>query len=182
MIVTHKLSMNFDGMDTIPWTEVMQNDCDSRMLEISLTEQGSPWTLPTDVQVRLRYVKPDGTGGEYDLLPDGTLAWRAEGNVVTVALAPQLCTVAGVVYCTLVLLQGASELKTFVFYLLVQPDPATMQTASEDYYRIRGYLPLPNQAAVGQCILVSAVDEAGKVTATQAADLEVLGDAEEVAF
>ncbi len=182
MIVTHRLSMNFDGMDTIPWAEVMQNDCNSRLLAISLTEQGQAWPLPEDVQVLLRYVKPDGTGGEYDLLPDGTLAWQAEGNLVTVALAPQLCTVAGVVYCTLVLLQGTSELKTFVFHLLVQPDPAAMQTESEDYYRIQGYLPQPVQASVGQCIVVSAVDEAGRVTATQATDLEVFANAEEVAF
>ena len=48
-----------------------------------------------------------------------------------------------------------------------------------------GGLPLPPAAAVGQFICVSAVDENGKVTATEAVDApagEVLADAEEVAF
>ncbi len=48
-----------------------------------------------------------------------------------------------------------------------------------------GGLPLPSVAAVGQFIAVSAVDETGKVTATEAVDApkgEVLTDAEGVAF
>ena len=43
-------------------------------------------------------------------------------------------------------------------------------------------LPLPPTAAVGQFIRVAAVDENGKVTATEAVDMEVLANAEEVAF
>lgn len=45
-----------------------------------------------------------------------------------------------------------------------------------------GGLPLPPAAAVGQFIVVSAVDESGKVTATEAVDAPTLPDAEEVAF
>ena len=43
-------------------------------------------------------------------------------------------------------------------------------------------LPLPPAAVVGQFIVVSAVDESGKVTATEAVDAPTLPDAEEVAF
>lgn len=43
-------------------------------------------------------------------------------------------------------------------------------------------LPLPPAAAVGQFIVVSAVDESGKVTATEAVDAPTLPDAEGVAF
>lgn len=43
-------------------------------------------------------------------------------------------------------------------------------------------LPVPATAAVGQFIMVAAVDEKGVVTATEAVDMEILEDAEGVAF
>lgn len=47
---------------------------------------------------------------------------------------------------------------------------------------LSGYIPVPATAAVGQFIVVAAVDENGVVTATEAVDMEILEDAEGVAF
>ena len=44
------------------------------------------------------------------------------------------------------------------------------------------YLPMPSTASVGQYIVVSAVDEGGKVTAVEATDAPTLPSAEGVAF
>lgn len=52
----------------------------------------------------------------------------------------------------------------------------------ESIARTTSTLPMPATASVGQFIMVSAVDENGKVTATEAVDAPTLPNAEEVAF
>ncbi len=215
MIVTHKISMNLDGMDQEQCLQIMQYDENSRVLEMSLYENGAPWSIPEGVMVALQYLKPDGSGGSYDTLEDGSPAWHWEENVVSVHLASVLSDTAGVVHCTLVLRQNEAVLHSFSVGLLVKPslsgggtaggsggscilggvraqvgellrvaavNAAGGITALETMSPEAAGLPQPEQAAVGQCILVSAVDESGRVTATRAADLEILEDAEEVAF
>lgn len=59
------------------------------------------------------------------------------------------------------------------------PDMVGLPT---QFVKIPAGLPVPATAAVGQCIVVSAVDENGVVTATEAVDMEILEDAEGVAF
>ncbi len=260
MIVTHKLSMQLNSVDQEQSIQVVQNDSNSRVLELALYENEAPWVLPEGIGVKLRYRKPDGTAGEYDSLADGSPAWSCEGNVVTLRLLGVLSTMAGVVHCTLVLEKEDQLLHSFCVQVLVQPDltgvvaadgggdaggaatgtacmlrgvPAQVgqvlriaavdetgnilaveafalpqagmafdggyvddegmlyltmggQTLPEDAFTPFAVgspgLPMPPTAAVGQNILVAAVDEYGRVTATKAETIEVLADAEEGTF
>lgn len=68
---------------------------------------------------------------------------------------------------------------------LMQEDPKKGDYVKGKEEFARQHILMPSSAKVGQYIMVSAVDETGKVTATEAVDApkgEVLTDAEGVAF
>lgn len=134
MIVTHKITMELTRGDILAAENVVQSDKYSRQLEITLLANAVPWNIPEDATILIRYRKPDSKGGEYDTLPDGTTAYSFNGNVVTVALAPQVCTVVGRVALTVAILQGTAEINTFVINLEVHENPGTNVAGSEDYY------------------------------------------------
>ena len=135
MTITHKIEMELDNCKILPPIPVMQSDKYSRNLEITLLSNCQAWAVPDEATVLIRYHKQDGTGGEYDVLPDGACAWAVSGNVVTVAVAPQVCTAAGRVVLAVAILQGEAEINTFVIDFNVHPNPGANITASEDYYK-----------------------------------------------
>ena len=48
MIIKHKLEIDFVRPGVVPRQNVMQNDANSRVLEISLLEDGAPWEIPAE--------------------------------------------------------------------------------------------------------------------------------------
>lgn len=140
MIVTHKLStMDLTSRGVTQRIDVVQDDRYSRNLEIQLTANGLPWTIPPAAAAVVRFKKSDGTGGNYDTLPDGSVAYSFSGNVLTVALAPQVCTAPGQVLLAVGLMQGDAEINTFTVHVIVQPNPG-IDVVSEDYNHIAGYV------------------------------------------
>ena len=140
MIVTHKLSpMDLTCRGVTQRIDVVQDDRYSRNLEFTLTQNGEAWTIPTAAAAVVRFKKSDGTGGNYDTLPDGSLAYSFSGNVLTVALAPQVCTAPGLVLLAVGLLYGDAEINTFTVHIVVQPNPG-IDVVSEDYSHIAGYV------------------------------------------
>lgn len=129
------MKMETDLLEQIQYPVVMapQNDGDCRMLEITLTAGQEAWEIPEDASVRVYYCKPDGTGGSYDTLEDGSRAWTAQGNVITVALVPQMLSVAGNVAAKIEFQQEESVLNTFGFWIRVQADCTDGAVESEDY-------------------------------------------------
>lgn len=141
MIITHKLQpMDLTHKQNTSRVDVVQDDKYSRDIEFTLTENGIAWQIPDGATAVVRYKKPDGTGGNYDTLPDGSTAYQINGNVLTVALAPQVCTVPGLVQLSVGLIKGNEEINTFTVNIVVQPNPgATYQ--SEDYIKLSGAVP-----------------------------------------
>lgn len=141
MIITHKLQpMDLTHKQNTIRVDVVQDDKYSRDIEFTLTENGVAWQIPDGATAVVRYKKPDGTGGNYDTLPDGSTAYQISGNVLTVALAPQVCTVQGTVQLSVGLIQGSAEINTFTVNIVVHPNPgATYQ--SEDYIKLSGAVP-----------------------------------------
>lgn len=139
MIITTKIKTDFVLQGPGEQVHAVQDDKYSRNLEISLFAGGVAVAPEGDVSVLVRYVKPDGTGGEYDTLPDGTAACSLNGNVLTVALAPQVLTVAGRVRLSVALISAAAELHTFSIPVHVAANPK-LQATSEDYYKVTGIL------------------------------------------
>lgn len=141
MIITHKLqSMDLTHKQNTSRVDVVQDDKYSRDVEFTLTENGVAWQIPDGTTAVVRYKKPDGTGGNYDTLPDGSTAYQINGNVLTVALAPQVCTVTGSVQLSVGLIQGNAEINTFSVNIVVHPNPGA-EYQSEDYIRLSGAVP-----------------------------------------
>ena len=165
-MITHKLIMDFVRPES-QLVSVVQDDKYSRDLELILLENGKVWA-PDDMRVVVRYHKPDGTGGNYDTLPDGTLAGKISDNTVTVALAPQVCTVPGLVKLAVGLVSDAVELHTFSVDIHVHPNPG-LQATSDNYFRISGALAdsgwTPNKYlatdAEGNVVTADGVDGTG---------------------
>ena len=75
MIITHKLQpMDLTHKKNTSRVDVVQDDKYSRDIEFTLTENGIAWQIPDGATAVVRYKKPDGTGGNYDTLPDGSTA------------------------------------------------------------------------------------------------------------
>ena len=121
--------------------EAVQDDRYCRNLSISLYAETNPWNPPKGTQAVVRFRKADGTGGEYDTLPDGERAYAVSENVLTVALAPQVTTVPGIVELEICLYHGDAELNCFPVRLNVQENMKGLLTGSEDYYNVCDFVP-----------------------------------------
>ena len=141
MIITHKLKpMDLAQKQNTGRVDVVQGDKYSRNIEFTFMYNGSAWQIPDGTTAIVRYKKPDATGGNYDTLPDGSTAYQINGNVLTVCLAPQVCTVPGIVQLSVGLIQGSAEINTFSINIVVQPNPGAIYQ-SEDYIRLSGAVP-----------------------------------------
>ena len=115
MIVTNKIKMDLTNRRLTPTVDVMQDDQMSRSLEISLYSGLEAFELPENCVALVRYKKANGNSGMYDAMPDGVPAWSISKNVVTIALAPQVCSAAGTVSLTVVLLATGISLAALIF-------------------------------------------------------------------
>lgn len=165
MIITNKLTMDLAKPDWMAAIDAVQDDRYSRNLEISLYVGGESWPIPEDASAVIRYSKSDGKGGIYDTLPDGTSAWSAADNVLTIALAPQVLTTPGSVLLAVTLTRGIHQISTFAVLISVHPTVHTDIAESESYVCVHSFLPAPADGAVGQYLRVAAVDEHGHITA-----------------
>ncbi len=138
MIVTHKLSVDLAEKGKSILVSGVHGDS-ARALELELLAQGEPWQIPQEAAVCIRYEKPDGTGGSYDTLPDGTKAWGAQGNTLFVALAPQVCSVKGPVTLQITLVLGQLQVSTFAMVLQVERE-LSGEGDSEDYTNLAAWL------------------------------------------
>lgn len=114
-----------------------QGDKFTRGVVVKLYNNGTAWTIPTEVtDVFVTFCKSDGKGGTYNKLPDNTTsACTKTGNTITAKFAPQVLTCAGLVRVDLKMVNAAEDvLKTFGFYVQVEED-AESGIKSEDYWK-----------------------------------------------
>lgn len=146
MMITHKLTMDLGQCTDTPLIDAVQDDRYTRDVVLTLLNHGSPWTIPTSARVVLAYQKADNTGGQYDTLPDGSIAWSASGNVLTLALAPQVLTVPGMVSLSVQLILDRQMISTFRFLIHVHRNVASGRYRSEDYVNLQQWcLPIFEQ-------------------------------------
>ena len=174
MIVTSKLTMDLQNPAPAGRIHAVQNDRYCRNLEITLLAGGESWPVPEDAAVVIRYSKADGTDGEYDVLPDGTAAWTAEENVLTVALAPQVLTAAGPVSLMLSVILEEKQISSFRVLLQVDPAVGLEIGESVDYFHVTRFLPAPAAAAAGEYLRIASVDGDGKITQVETVDISGL--------
>lgn len=140
-MIDYQISIDFQhqAMIRVP---AVQGDTESRTITFSLQNDAAAYDPQTDLDatltVALSYLKPDGTGGQYDTMPDGTTpAGNLSGSTCLLRLAPQTMSAAGLVLCNLVLFdtQGVT-LQSYPFILDVKRS-AGMEITSEDYYNVQ---------------------------------------------
>ncbi len=170
MIVIHNVTIDLQDKGAVPQIVATQDDQYTRDLAISLMEGDTPWEVPGDAAVVIRYCKSDGVGGEYDTLPDGTTAWSAEGNVLRLALAPQVLTVPGTVMLSATMIREAEVLSIFSVAISVRPRVQGIFGESQAYYNVAGFLPGPVMAKEGQYLRIARVDDRGRVVALEGAE------------
>lgn len=176
MIITSKIKMDLALRGVTAPVNAVQDDKYSRNLEITLLANGTPWAPPSGTTAVVRYKKPDGTGGNYDTLPDGTAACSISGNVATVALAPQVLTVPGMVYLSVGLVCAEAEIHTFAVRIDVQPNPG-IDVASEDYVNVSGYGCSFYELDLTELVTVSHSEEAESTDVTSIVDGAALMEA-----
>lgn len=135
MTIIHKLSIDLAQRECTARIDAVQDDC-GRSLSLLLHTNGIPWPIPANVSATIRYRKSDGIGGEYDTLPDGTCAWSATGNILTIALAPQVLTTAGETVLSVLLSDGSKRVSTFDILLQVQPGILSRIAESDTYVNV----------------------------------------------
>ena len=169
MTVNHKIQMDLVRKGLPPRIHAVQNDALSRTLQLELLADGKPWPIPAEAKCIVRYGKDDGTGGEFDTLPNGNPAWKIQGNCLTLLLPPQALSCPGTVELAVMLLSGGTRLTSFLVLLEVERMPNFSGT-SENYSNVGAFLPQPTGAIrTGQFLQVRDVDANGHVLSLQAA-------------
>ena len=146
MNITHKISLDLVKGGAVPKIIAVQNDKLGHEIELSLYADDGPWIVPSGVTAVVHYAKADGNGGSYDTLPEGSPACRIVENVLTVVLAPQVCTASGIARLAVSMMKGAVELNTFAVLIHVHPNPQTA-AVSGDAFQLSGVLPYSGWAA-----------------------------------
>lgn len=132
MIITHKLTMDLMTAESMPKIQAVQDDRYTRKLELTLFSGGKPWVIPELTSVLVRYSRPDGVRGAYNVLSDGNDAWIADGNVLTVMLAPEVLCAAGLTAVTLSMFNEEQQISSFSVGVQVKPNAARMYPEKGD--------------------------------------------------
>lgn len=136
MKVIHNLRMDLARCGCRPVVAAVQGEANTRVLAVSLYDNGVAWEPAEGVTAAVAFKKPDGACGLYDKLPNGDEATTITGSEVTAILAPQALTVPGDVMASIVFFdQALNRLATFPFRIRVEVDPAGGQYISDNYYK-----------------------------------------------
>ena len=135
MQIINKIQIDLLSRGIVSKIDAVQNDANSRGVEISLIASGTPWKIPAGVTAAVAFRKPDGTNGLYDKLPDGTAAITLSDSTVTAIFAPEMLTVTGLVRVSVIFNDAnLNQLATFPFDVVVEENPAAGAVVSNNYY------------------------------------------------
>lgn len=109
--ITKKLTVDLARQGNARAIFATQNDKDSRSLEITLTDDGKPYTIPSGSCVVLNCVRPDEASATF-------LASTTEDGVVTVTLGLWALSVAGEVKCSVSVFDGEEKRLTSSTFII----------------------------------------------------------------
>lgn len=166
-----RLNLSADGIP--PRLFMPQGDANSRTIMATLWDGATPYNVPANAAVMVRFRKPDGTGGLYDATEAGT-AVTASGNTVTAPVATQMLAVAGVVQAEIDIYgtgsgKAADRLATFRFAVEVAPSVyPDAQIISSDYFNLIAATIAEAVEAAAKAELAQAAAEAAQSAAENA--------------
>lgn len=135
---TTHLNLNLQNPNHATVMYAVQNDRLSRKISAVLADGATAWTPPSGTDAIVRFAKPDGTKGFYDVDENGDPAVTWTGNVATIMLAEQVLTVAGNVLCQVNFYNSSDQkLSSFSWVIQVQPSVIDDDTiVSTDYFNV----------------------------------------------
>ena len=137
MVVQHDRSVDLQRPGLPIDLRIVQGDARTHSITYTLYEGSMRWIIPDGTTAVIHYAKGDGTGGEYDKLPDGTEAIELNDNNCTVTLAEQVLTWAGCVRLQVTLSnQNGQQLSFWETIIKVLPNVAGYVAKSEDYISV----------------------------------------------
>ena len=130
------LNMQLPNIAAVSWA--VQGDMQSRQITATLVDGSSAWNPQSGYHGVIRYFKPDGTNGVYDVDESGATAVTWSGNIATIKIAQQALTVAGTVIMQLEFYDSNdARVSAFGWAMNVQPSAVTdTEFLSTDYYSI----------------------------------------------
>lgn len=134
MEVVHNITIDMVKKGVTPRVYAMQYDTNARAVCVEMLSNGEAWNPPEDAVISLSYQKPDGKIGFYSKLEDDLNAVSVSGNQVSLTLAHQALTVAGVVSAAIVAIKDNQRIAAFPFEIHVSKDPGAGNTNSDDYF------------------------------------------------
>lgn len=142
MVVSTVVKMDLMNKSTFgapPKIKVVQNDIYSRNIVFTLFDGGKAWDVPNEAETVVRFVRRDGTGGNYSQMPNGENACTYTANELTVRLAPSVTIAPGPVQVGVGIIADGKEINTFSVVVDVEPNPG-LEATSEGYYKVIGSL------------------------------------------
>ncbi len=130
------LNMNYPNVATVIYA--VQGDRLSRYILADLVNGSLGWQPPDGAYASVRFKKPDGTAGAYDVDEAGNPAVSIEGHTAKIAIAHQALAIPGAVQMELNFYSAEAErLSSFSWILAVKPSALTdTELMSTDYYDI----------------------------------------------
>lgn len=133
-----KINLDLQRPNFATEVDAMQDDGETRLLEVTLTSDGKPWNVPEGVSPMVVFRRPNYTTGMYDQLADGSPAMTVDGNTVTVVLSRQMLAVPGQVRASLQFEDAQlNMLTTFPFRVNVQANPYGGAQSVQDVVRLK---------------------------------------------
>ena len=139
MTITSTVAIDLVDRDRYPLAQVYakQDDSLSRAIAASIYAAGVAWVPPSGATAVIRYRRPDGIGGIYDELPDGSVAYTIADNVITAYIAPDALSCPGRVLMDIVIVNGTEALATFDISVLVDAAPTSGVAPTNGYYKYK---------------------------------------------
>ena len=139
MTITSTVAIDLVDRDRYPLAQVYakQDDSLSRAIAASIYAAGVAWVPPSGATAVIRYRRPDGIGGIYDELPDGSVAYTISDNVITAYIAPDALSCPGRVRMDIVIVNGTEALATFDISMLVDAAPTSGVAPTNGYYKYK---------------------------------------------
>ena len=130
------LNMQLPNIAAVSWA--VQGDQLSRQIIATLVDGSTAWNPEASYTALVRYHKPDGTNGVYDVDEEGNPAVTWSGNVATITIAQQALTVPGTVLMQLEFYDVTeARVTAFGWANNVQPAAVTdTEFMSTDYYNL----------------------------------------------
>ena len=141
MNIDQRIALNLSASGIPPRVSMPQGDSNSRTIIAALWDGPQPYSIPDASSVKVRFRKPDGTGGLYDATESGAVV-TASGNIVTAPVATQMLAVHGEVQAQIDIFgtatgKAAEKLATFCFIVdVLQSAFSDAEIISSDYFNV----------------------------------------------